>query len=81
MPAFKLDSVFTPTADQPAAIDALADGVRQGERFQTLLGASWTAASRSSAEIIVFSNPVFFGPSIVAVGLWEVADNYGRPSI
>src|SRR6266516_1382683 len=38
MPAFKLDSVFTPTADQPKAIDALAEGVGRGERFQTLAG-------------------------------------------
>src|SRR5438270_226184 len=42
MPEFKLDSVFTPTADQPQAIEALADGVLAGERFQTLLGATQT---------------------------------------
>ena len=29
MPDFKLDSVFTPTADQPKAIAALAEGVRR----------------------------------------------------
>src|ERR1700678_1891951 len=42
MPDFKLDSVFTPTADQPKAIAALAEGVREGDRFQTLLGATGT---------------------------------------
>src|ERR1700682_3354843 len=42
MPEFKLDSVFTPTADQPKAIAALAEGVQSGERFQTLLGATGT---------------------------------------
>src|SRR6266700_2828715 len=52
MPAFKLDSVFTPTADQPAAIDALADGVRQGERFQTLLGATGTGKTLTMAGVI-----------------------------
>ena len=29
MPDFKLDSVFTPTADQPKAIAALAEGVER----------------------------------------------------
>src|SRR6185437_9820810 len=40
MPPFKLDPVFTPTADQPKAIASLAEGVREGDRFQTLLGAT-----------------------------------------
>jgi excinuclease ABC subunit B len=52
MPAFKLDSVFTPTADQPAAIEALADGVRRGERFQTLLGATGTGKTLTMAGVI-----------------------------
>src|SRR3989440_9000064 len=52
MPAFKLDSVSTPTADQPAAIEALADGVRQGERFQTLLGATGTGKTLTMAGVI-----------------------------
>jgi len=52
MPAFKLDSVFTPTADQPTAIEALADGVRQGERFQTLLGATGTGKTLTMAGVI-----------------------------
>src|SRR5438477_5733507 len=52
MPDFKLDSVFTPTADQPAAIAALADGVRQGERFQTLLGATGTGKTLTMAGVI-----------------------------
>ena len=37
MPNFELDSAFSPTADQPAAVDALARGIEEGERFQTLL--------------------------------------------
>ena len=40
MPKFELDSAFSPAADQPAAIDALARGIEDGERFQTLLGAT-----------------------------------------
>jgi excinuclease ABC subunit B len=52
MPPFKLDSAFTPTADQPRAIDALAEGVREGERFQTLLGATGTGKTMTMAGVI-----------------------------
>src|SRR3989440_3261819 len=52
MPEFKLDSAFTPTADQPAAIAALAEGVRVGERFQTLLGATGTGKTMTMAGVI-----------------------------
>src|SRR5271155_488517 len=52
MPEFKLDSVFTPTADQPQAITALAEGVERGERFQTLLGATGTGKTMTMAGVI-----------------------------
>ncbi len=52
MPDFKLDSVFTPTADQPHAIAALSDGLRAGERFQTLLGATGTGKTMAMAGVI-----------------------------
>ena len=52
MPDFKLDSVFTPTADQPKAIAALAEGVEEGERFQTLLGATGTGKTMTMAGVI-----------------------------
>ena len=52
MPDFKLDPVFTPTADQPKAIEALARGVGEGERFQTLLGATGTGKTMTMAGVI-----------------------------
>ena len=52
MPAFKLDSAFTPTADQPRAIAALAEGVQADERFQTLLGATGTGKTMTMAGVI-----------------------------
>src|SRR5580704_7702874 len=52
MPPFKLDSAFTPTADQPKAIDSLAEGVREGDRFQTLLGATGTGKTMTMAGVI-----------------------------
>ncbi len=52
MPEFKLDSAFAPTADQPRAIESLAEGVRAGERFQTLLGATGTGKTMTMAATI-----------------------------
>jgi excinuclease ABC subunit B len=52
MPDFKLDSAFSPTADQPKAIAGLADGVQAGERFQTLLGATGTGKTMTMAGVI-----------------------------
>jgi excinuclease ABC subunit B len=52
MPDFRLDSAFTPAADQPKAIASLAEGVLAGERFQTLLGATGTGKTMTMAGII-----------------------------
>ena len=52
MPDFKLDPVFTPTADQPKAISAIAEGLGAGERFQTLLGATGTGKTMTMAGVI-----------------------------
>ena len=52
MPAFKLDSVYSPTADQPAAIDAIAKSVNAGERYTTLLGATGTGKTMTMAATI-----------------------------
>jgi excinuclease ABC subunit B len=52
MPDFKLDSAFTPTADQPRAIESLAEGVLAGERYQTLLGATGTGKTMTMAGAI-----------------------------
>jgi excinuclease ABC subunit B len=52
VPKFELDSAFSPTADQPAAIEALAAGIESGERFQTLLGATGTGKTMTMAATI-----------------------------
>ncbi|MDP9383705.1 MAG: excinuclease ABC subunit UvrB [Actinomycetota bacterium] len=52
MPPFKLDSVFTPTADQPKAIAGLAEGIEAGERYCTLLGATGTGKTMTMAATI-----------------------------
>ena len=52
VPKFELDSAFSPTADQPAAIESLATGIESGERFQTLLGATGTGKTMTMAATI-----------------------------
>jgi excinuclease ABC subunit B len=52
VPDFRLDPIFTPAADQPKAIDGIADGVRAGERFVTLLGATGTGKTMTMAGVI-----------------------------
>ena len=52
---FKLNPDFTPRGDQPAAIDALIDGLDSGLRFQTLLGATGTGKTYTMASVIARS--------------------------
>lgn len=35
---FELHSKFEPTGDQPQAIESLVNGIKNGEKYQTLLG-------------------------------------------
>jgi excinuclease ABC subunit B len=52
VPEFRLDPIFTPAADQPKAIDGVAEGVTAGERFVTLLGATGTGKTMTMAGVI-----------------------------
>ncbi len=52
MPQFELDATYMATADQPAAIDSLAEGIGAGERFLTLLGATGTGKTMTMASTI-----------------------------
>jgi excinuclease ABC subunit B len=52
VPDFRLNPAYTPTADQPKAIAGLAEGLREGERFQTLLGATGTGKTFTMAGTI-----------------------------
>jgi len=53
---FQLVSEFTPTGDQPGAIDALTDGLEAGARHQTLLGATGTGKTFTMANTIARTN-------------------------
>lgn len=49
---FKLESVYSPTGDQPVAIDLLSKGVSEGRRFQTLEGVTGSGKTFSIANVI-----------------------------
>src|SRR5439155_19420211 len=52
MPPLRTSASYVPTGDQPEAISALSDGLRAGERYQTLLGATGTGKTATMAWII-----------------------------
>ena len=49
---FKIESSFKPSGDQPEAIKKLADNIKSGKIFQTLLGATGTGKTFSIAQVI-----------------------------
>jgi len=49
---FHLELPFEPTGDQPDAIRALAEGVRRGEKWQTLLGVTGSGKTVTMAGVI-----------------------------
>ena len=49
---FKLHSEFTPTGDQPQAIEYLSKGIQEGKKFQTLLGVTGSGKTFTMANII-----------------------------
>jgi excinuclease ABC subunit B len=56
VPGFELDATFSPTADQPKAITSLAEGLDNGERMMTLLGATGTGKTMTMAATIAEVN-------------------------
>lgn len=56
MPDFQLVTEFQPTGDQPQAIEKLVEGINQGMRHQTLLGATGTGKTFVMANLIATLN-------------------------
>jgi excinuclease ABC subunit B len=52
VPDFELNPAYTPTADQPKAIESLTEGLDADERFLTLLGATGTGKTFTMAGVI-----------------------------
>ncbi|GGG89256.1 excinuclease ABC subunit UvrB [Staphylococcus pragensis] len=49
---FKLNSEFDPQGDQPQAIKKIVEGVKEGKRHQTLLGATGTGKTFTMSNVI-----------------------------
>jgi excinuclease ABC subunit B len=50
--AFKLHTPYTPSGDQPQAIEQLTNGILEGERYQTLLGVTGSGKTFTIANVI-----------------------------
>lgn len=53
---YKLESNYKPTGDQPKAIEYLTKGIKEGKKFQTLLGATGTGKTFTIANVIANTN-------------------------
>ena len=56
MDSFKLVSEFSPTGDQPEAIEKLVEGIRNGYHEQTLLGVTGSGKTFTMANVIAKIN-------------------------
>ena len=54
--AFRLESQYQPTGDQPKAISTLLSGLKSGEREQTLLGVTGSGKTYTMANVIAERN-------------------------
>jgi excinuclease ABC subunit B len=52
MAEFRVSEAYSPTGDQPTAIESLAKSIKAGDRYQTLLGATGTGKTATMAWII-----------------------------
>src|SRR3989475_2196694 len=52
MPEFKVEAPFQPTGDQPEAIVQLVEGIRNGDKMQTLLGVTGSGKTYTVAKIV-----------------------------
>src|SRR5437588_11409681 len=52
MPPFRLRSDFRPTGDQPDAIDRLVEGLKHGDKHQTLLGVTGSGKTFTMANVV-----------------------------
>ncbi|WP_149402141.1 excinuclease ABC subunit UvrB [Dictyobacter arantiisoli] len=52
MPAFKVESPFEPTGDQPDAIAELSENIRDGNKYQTLLGVTGSGKTYTVAKVV-----------------------------
>ena len=52
MTEFRVHADFEPMGDQPKAIECLAEGIREGKRYQTLMGVTGSGKTFTMAKLI-----------------------------
>ncbi|MDO8492269.1 MAG: excinuclease ABC subunit UvrB [bacterium] len=52
MKKFKINNAFSPAGDQPKAISSLVKGIKEGMRYQTLLGVTGSGKTFTAANVI-----------------------------
>jgi excinuclease ABC subunit B len=52
MANFQLNSKFSPSGDQPQAIDRLTASIKKGNQYQTLIGVTGSGKTFTMAQII-----------------------------
>ena len=57
---FKIKSDFSPTGDQPQAIQQLCEGISSGAKYQTLLGV--TGSGKTAAFALPFLERLLYRP-------------------
>jgi excinuclease ABC subunit B len=59
MSTYKLNNQYQPSGDQPQAIERLVGGLREGKKFQTLMGVTGSGKTFTMANVITqFDRPV-----------------------
>ena len=53
---FQLQAPYTPQGDQPKAIDSLVNGIKEGKKHQTLLGATGTGKTFTVSNVLTEIN-------------------------
>jgi len=52
MASFRINSTYSPTGDQPQAIESLVEGIRRGDFCQTLMGVTGSGKTFTMANVI-----------------------------
>ena len=76
MGEFKIKSEYTPTGDQPEAIEKITEGLKKNYKYQTLLGVTGSGKTFTMANIIEKIQK----PTLVLAHNKTLAASYARNS-
>ena len=79
---FKLTSKYSPTGDQPEAIEQLTEGIKEGIPAQVLLGVTGSGKTFTVANVIANANKptlILSHNKTLAAQLYEEMKGFFRP--